>query len=305
MTAVSVYLTCICAFSARFLFVAANSDLCDSIPAILDQLKQLQSRVDVLEQRSDTLSKIESIFGGADAVDELVKKKSIIQRILSVEERLDVLENVYQGVETDDDSLETDIKTSRQDEDIPHSERSESQTPRIRQIPTTHTIGFTAELSTMDLHFPDEHRTIVFDHVIRQIPTAHAIGFTAMVSTLDLHFLDEHRTIVFDRVISNIGNAYHPHTGIFVVPFSGVYVFSVTVMSSPGKTIRLELMVDGRSVCEIYSSNNQFYNTASGTYVLQLIAGSDVWIETGDYGTNYDVHGNSYTSLTGFLLQRT
>ncbi|KAL4237436.1 hypothetical protein ACF0H5_002153 [Mactra antiquata] len=140
-----------------------------------------------------------------------------------------------------------------------------------------------------------------------QIPTARTIGFTAEASAMNLHYLDENQTIKFDRVVSNIGNAYHPHTGIFGVPNSGVFVFSVTATSSLNKEVTLQLMVDGRPIFNINldSRDKRWNNSATKTYVLQLSAGSDVWVAMSDWHGNDDIHGNMLTSFTGFLLQST
>ncbi|XP_060591218.1 uncharacterized protein LOC132746158 [Ruditapes philippinarum] len=56
----------------------------------------------------------------------------------------------------------------------------------------------------------------------RQVSIQTHIAFTAGVSVGNLHNLGIHQAIIFDRVITNIGNAYHPHTGTFIVPVKGV-----------------------------------------------------------------------------------
>lgn len=37
-----------------------------------------------------------------------------------------------------------------------------------------------------------------------------------------------HHIIVFDQVVTNVRNGYHPHSGTFMAPRSGLYVFTWT-----------------------------------------------------------------------------
>nr|XP_034333883.1 uncharacterized protein LOC109619634 [Crassostrea gigas] len=53
------------------------------------------------------------------------------------------------------------------------------------------------------------------------------VAFYAYMTTR-LHTPSTEHVLVFDVVKTNIGNAYHPSTGVFMVPESGVYVFTWT-----------------------------------------------------------------------------
>ena len=38
-----------------------------------------------------------------------------------------------------------------------------------------------------------------------------------------------HHTLLFDMVKTNVGGAYNPFTGVFTVPYDGIYAFSYTI----------------------------------------------------------------------------
>ena len=131
----------------------------------------------------------------------------------------------------------------------------------------------------------------------------HQVAFTAGISSTDLHNLGEHQTIIFDKVLTNFGNAYHPHTGIFFVPFSGGYVITVTVTVKPGLAQWLELVVDGRVINSISAGPAASNDYASTTkqWILQLNSGSEVLLRT-EFRTRPDLHGNMNTMFSAFLL---
>ncbi|KAK3583649.1 hypothetical protein CHS0354_021386 [Potamilus streckersoni] len=133
----------------------------------------------------------------------------------------------------------------------------------------------------------------------RQVQENH-VAFHAQVSVPDLVNLGIHQTIVFDKIVTNIGGGYHHSTGIFIAPISGVYVFHVTAMSTPGKNQFLMLTKDGAGIQLLYTEAITNYESASITVPLELGKGSEVWVQTETgMGT---IHGYTQTIFTGFLL---
>jgi len=65
----------------------------------------------------------------------------------------------------------------------------------------------------------------------------------AFFATLTSHIVHagQNQTIAFDRVLTNVGNAYNAHVGLFTAPVSGIYVFSVSLLSMPGHTTHFSL----------------------------------------------------------------
>ncbi|KAK3580245.1 hypothetical protein CHS0354_012772 [Potamilus streckersoni] len=117
------------------------------------------------------------------------------------------------------------------------------------------------------------------------------------------NFLDNlgvYHPVVFDHVITNIGGAYHPHTGIFIAPVDGVYVFNLGGMSAPGRSIYLELVNDGTWIQSIYPNAQNIPCTATDslTVIIELNKGNEVWVRTGTPG---QIHGNHYTFFAGWI----
>eukprot|EP00105_Crassostrea_gigas_P041565 XP_019925713.1 PREDICTED: complement C1q tumor necrosis factor-related protein 3-like [Crassostrea gigas] len=77
------------------------------------------------------------------------------------------------------------------------------------------------------------------------------VAFYAYMSTRLPTPSTEH-VLVFDVAKTNIGNAYHPSTGVFMVPESGVYVFTWTFWIGDDRDHSIQLMVNREDVGSIY-----------------------------------------------------
>ena len=58
------------------------------------------------------------------------------------------------------------------------------------------------------------------------------VAFTA-VNVTDQADVGINQNILFEQVVLNEGNAFHPHTGVFTAPVSGIYCFQAMVMARP------------------------------------------------------------------------
>ncbi|XP_052820735.1 complement C1q-like protein 4 [Mya arenaria] len=128
-----------------------------------------------------------------------------------------------------------------------------------------------------------------------------SVGFTAFVTAPDLLSLGHQHTIKFDYAETNVGNAYHTHTGVFIAPLKGMYVFHASAMSAPGQDQYLTFMKDGRLVSYVYpdARGTSGYQSSSNLWVLELDVGSETWLQTSGAG---QIHGNNFTTFSGFLL---
>lgn len=125
------------------------------------------------------------------------------------------------------------------------------------------------------------------------------MAFTATVSDHHIEHAGDHQIIVFDNVITNIGNAYNGHLGSFIAPVHGIYVFSVTLVTSSNAGFHANIVRNGELVTRLYASTG--YQTASQTVVLQLQKGDDVCIQHAD--VDRIIYGYKFTLFSGFLLQ--
>ncbi|KAJ8311024.1 hypothetical protein KUTeg_011425 [Tegillarca granosa] len=115
------------------------------------------------------------------------------------------------------------------------------------------------------------------------------VAFTASL-TQTKQILGEHQAIEYDNVITNLGNAYDPRHGHFTAPVKGLYLFSVTLMSSYGSNpndLNAELVKNGVQTIPLYATSLDSDST-SATVLLTLNAGDMVWrpldsfVETSD-----------------------
>lgn len=121
------------------------------------------------------------------------------------------------------------------------------------------------------------------------------LGFQGDIS------LGQHQTLLFDRIFTNYGNHYHITTGVFTAPQDGVYAFFLSAMTSPGKSSFFQIVKDGAALDDMYSDSNHddSYDSVSDTWILQLSAGSEIWIRS---DSPSEVHAWCHTQFSGFLL---
>nr|XP_022293763.1 uncharacterized protein LOC111104216 [Crassostrea virginica] len=132
---------------------------------------------------------------------------------------------------------------------------------------------------------------------------AESIAFFAYFSTNN-DASSTHQILAFDKVITNIGNAYHPHSGSFLAPRSGVYVFIWTIRLNTNRYHTTELLHDNNVINSIYlNPGSAIDGTVTGTAVVRVNQGEDVLIRTGSLSNDIilsDANGRS--SFAGWIL---
>jgi len=136
---------------------------------------------------------------------------------------------------------------------------------------------------------------------IRQAMTETPVAFFATLTSHIVH-AGQNQIIAFDRVVTNVGNTYNPHVGAFTAPASGIYVFSVSLLSYPGHTTHYQLMKNNDFISIIYLQTPSAgqYESTSQTVVLQLTKGDDVTLRNID--GDESLHGVNYSTFAGFLV---
>ena len=109
--------------------------------------------------------------------------------------------------------------------------------------------------------------------------------------------------VLFDGIVVNYGGFYDGTTSIFTCPFSGFYMFSVSVRAEEEHVINVSITVDGSHLVSAIAQDGTSYDQASAVVVTRCDEGQNVWITSKN--DNRRMEGNSvrYSSFTGTLLR--
>ncbi|XP_060587429.1 complement C1q-like protein 2 [Ruditapes philippinarum] len=132
-------------------------------------------------------------------------------------------------------------------------------------------------------------------------PTGRGVAFTARLKEhVTVRSLE---TIKFDDVLTNIGKSYFPSTGVFKVPYSGRYLFSLTVRAQYQKQVCAEIIAEPHVIGQLAAGDSEIERaSASITVVVSLQAGDEIYVRESKPWTG-NLFGEGYTSFTGILLQ--
>lgn len=126
------------------------------------------------------------------------------------------------------------------------------------------------------------------------------VSFTAFpTETRDYNAGD---VVQFDGLKANYGNHYDNENGIFVCPFSGYYLFTVSLTSTQGRRIHAVIQkADGYWLAQAQAEDETLHGTATNVVVVFLQARETVWVETRQDGCQF--YGSSHSSFHGTLLR--
>lgn len=116
--------------------------------------------------------------------------------------------------------------------------------------------------------------------------------------------LDSLHVLVFDTVRDNFGECYSASTGIFRAPVTGLYQFSLSILSnSKGKYAHIQLMRNVHEIGRIFAGDvvAAYGQMGSITVTTLLTEGDEVYSREFLGNTGY-AHGDSYCSFSGVLL---
>ncbi|XP_076085271.1 complement C1q-like protein 4 [Mytilus galloprovincialis] len=127
------------------------------------------------------------------------------------------------------------------------------------------------------------------------------IAFYAQLSqTLTIGDL---QTVEYDVVRVNVGNGYDKRHGHFTAPVPGLFYFSFTVMSYPGKGVHMEIVKNGAVFGNCFADWDG-YESGTSTVITQLDQGDMVWVRHAKAESPQPLHP-LYNAFTGFLIART
>ncbi|KAK3105820.1 hypothetical protein FSP39_006406 [Pinctada imbricata] len=117
--------------------------------------------------------------------------------------------------------------------------------------------------------------------------------------------IGDHHPLTFDVVRTNVGNAFHLSTGVFMVPQTGLYVFTWAFRLNIRKSSHsVEIMVNGIKAGAAYAVVFDDVAQTSATIVIQVTAGDDVFLRSGAALNNGQIYSDTYgyTYFAGWKL---
>ncbi|KAK3098687.1 hypothetical protein FSP39_022020 [Pinctada imbricata] len=155
-----------------------------------------------------------------------------------------------------------------------------SQIPQKRDASLAHQI----KQKTLHSEKPEFYRQERILLPTNTIQSSKVIAFYAYLSAnLPAANAGPGHVLVFDVAKTNIGNAYHPHTGVFIVPETGVYVFTWGFyIGGTDNYHSLELVVNAEvwGIVHTHSVAASDYKESTGVVVVQANAGDDVFVRS-------------------------
>ena len=111
--------------------------------------------------------------------------------------------------------------------------------------------------------------------------------------------------LIFAQVRYNIGNGYNVTSGIFTAPEAGLYLFSlqICVYGMNGGISYMVVDTSSNVILRVYSSQHDYYNTASNSVPVYLRRGQKVWVvDKFGSGNYYYDDINCGTQFSGSLV---
>lgn len=113
-------------------------------------------------------------------------------------------------------------------------------------------------------------------NAIRGISTS-SIAFYASMSSNEPN-VGTHHLLIFDHELLNVRNGYHPHSGVFIAPESGIYVFMWTLRLYEQSIV---LVVNGIDYTSIYNRETPGADeSVTGYAIARVNQGEDVFLRT-------------------------
>lgn len=129
------------------------------------------------------------------------------------------------------------------------------------------------------------------------------VAFSAHMNDVHVH-VGDNSPFIFNTVVTNIGGCYNNHTGIFIAPYEGLYVFYfIMVNDGNAGTMHAAIEKDGVVLGMGSSDGVGNYNSFDDGSVLittHLTKGDQVYVKRFDSGTS--VYGTWFVNFSGFLL---
>ncbi|KAL4225654.1 hypothetical protein ACF0H5_016343 [Mactra antiquata] len=131
------------------------------------------------------------------------------------------------------------------------------------------------------------------------------VAFHATINAAnDVTHINRGEKIVFDKVKFSIGGGYHSQHGLFIAPKAGIYIFSLSVMSSNHNSLEAVLQKNGVGLAGAFAdsyNDGSPFQQGSVTVVTQLAVGDEVYVSNA-WPDNTSLHTHDLTSFMGCLI---
>ncbi|XP_033759275.1 complement C1q and tumor necrosis factor-related protein 9-like [Pecten maximus] len=130
----------------------------------------------------------------------------------------------------------------------------------------------------------------------------HKIAFHAKLGS-NMGGLSDNQHINMQDDVFTVGAGYDRHTGVFVSPIDGVYLFSITVLVLERDQVEVAIMKNGDTIVDVYTGAEDELQSGSNMALVHLQANDRVWVQVDkSYHAPNSVIDNHFTTFTGLLL---
>ncbi|XP_052778251.1 cerebellin-1-like [Mya arenaria] len=135
--------------------------------------------------------------------------------------------------------------------------------------------------------------------VSRRQPPEMLVAFTA-VKTATQSGIGIKQNIIFENVILNQGNGFHSQHGVFIAPQAGIYLFTASLLhEAQSFAMHAAIVHNGIMVAKFHGYNE--WEQFSQTVIISVNVGEEVYVR--NIAVNNEIiHGDSYSTFSGFLL---
>ncbi|XP_071136795.1 complement C1q-like protein 3 [Mytilus edulis] len=108
--------------------------------------------------------------------------------------------------------------------------------------------------------------------------------------------------VVYDTVTTNLGGGYDKSTGVFTATVEGLYYFTWTVLTYPGKSFHTQLILNDNVVARNHAgaSGMSTFMPSSQSAVLQMKKNNKVSIRIHSGGSY--MNGEKWSTFSGFKI---
>ncbi|CAF0725926.1 unnamed protein product [Brachionus calyciflorus] len=132
----------------------------------------------------------------------------------------------------------------------------------------------------------------------REPPTPNfSAFFAALVNNSGPYKQD--KDLIFSHVITNYGNHYNPKTGVYTVPYNGVYQFHAIISATGRQKAGVNIMKNGVSLLTVWSESEP-WSTSNQPIILECLQGDRIYLRIQSRASH--LHGYLYSSFGGSLL---